>query len=266
MTAPDAAELASGRRTALVTGASAGIGAAIARALGELGWTVALGARRRERLEQVAKDVEAAGGCAFNHELDVSEPASVERFFAALEGAIGPADVVVNNAGINVPGLFHEADPADLEREVRTNLLGPMFVCRRALPGMIARGRGGDLVFISSHATRDHRPAQAAYGASKAGLEHLARTLGLELEGTGIRSTIIQVGATRSEFAVDWQPDKIIDLLKYWKRFGVQRHLAMMPAESVARAVVLAVTTPRGTHLGTIEVQPEAPSQGASDA
>jgi len=261
MTAPSAPdpEQVGGRRIAVVTGASAGIGAAIARALGELGWAVALGARRRERLEAVAKEVESAGGVPFAHELDVANPISVGAFFDAVERAVGLVDVVVNNAGINIPGLFHEADPADLEREVRTNLLGPMFVCRRALPAMIASARGGDLVFMSSHATRDHRPAQAAYGATKAGLEHLARTLGLELEGTSIRSTIIQVGATQSEFHAGWDQDKIIDLMKYWKRFGVQRHMAMMPAESVARAVVLAVTTPRGTHLGTIEVQPEAP-------
>jgi len=262
MTAPDA-EQAGGRRTAVVTGASAGIGAAIARALGELGWTVALGARRRDRLELVAKEVEAAGGDPILFDLDVSDRESVSAFFDAVEAEAGLADVVVNNAGIDVPGLFHEADPGDLEREVRTYLLGPMFVCRRAVPRLIEAGCGGDLVFISSHATRDHRPAQAAYGATKAGLEHLARTLGLELEGTGIRSTIIQVGATRSEFHTGWDQEKIIDLLKYWRRFGVQRHLSMMPAESVARAVVLAVTTPKGTHLGTIEVQPEAPSEGS---
>jgi NADP-dependent 3-hydroxy acid dehydrogenase YdfG len=252
-------EHARGPRTAVVTGASAGIGAAISRALAELGWTVALGARRRDRLEAVAKEVESAGGSALLHELDVADIDSVGAFFDAIEREAGPIDVVVNNAGINVPGFFHEADPADLEREVRINLLGPMFVCHRALPAMIESGRGGDLVFISSHATRDHRPAQAAYGATKAGLEHLARTLGLELEGSGIRSTVIQVGATQSEFAAGWDPAKIMDLLKYWKRFGLQRHLALMPAESVARAVVLAVTTPPGTHLGTIEVQPEAP-------
>ena len=260
MTAPNA-EQAEGRRTAVVTGASAGIGVAIACSLGELGWTVALGARRVDRLEGVAKDVEAAGGTAIAHELDVSDVSSVGAFFDAVEREAGRVDVVVNNAGVNVPGFFHEADPEDFEREVRINLLGPMFVCRRALPAMIEGGRGGDLVFISSNATRDHRPAQAVYGATKAGLEHLARTLGLELEGTAIRSTVVQVGATQSEFAAEWDNDKVIDLLKYWKRFGLQRHLAMMPAESVARAVVLAVTTPPGTHLGTIEVQPEAPSK-----
>jgi len=261
MSAPDVARTGA-PRVAVVTGASSGIGAAIARALGEQGWCVALGARRRDRLEAVAKEVEAAGGAALAHLLDVTDQASVDAFFGALESERGPANVLVNNAGMNVPGLFHEADVADLEREVRTNLLGPMFVCRRALPPMIETGGGGDLVFISSHATRDHRPAQAAYGATKAGLEHLARTVGLELEGTGVRSTIIQVGATQSEFHAGWDQDKIIDLFKYWRRFGVQRHMAMMPAESVARAVVLAVTTPRGTHLGTIEVQPEVPAPG----
>lgn len=262
MIAPDSDQVDQ-PRVAVVTGASAGIGAAISRALGGLGWTVALGARRLERLESVAKEVEAAGGTPFPHELDVADNESVTAFFDAVEAEVGPADAVVNNAGIDIPGLFHEADPVDLEREVRTNLLGPMFICRRAIPSMVDAGKGGDLIFISSHATRDNRPAQAAYGATKAGLEHLCRTLGLELEGTGIRSTVIQVGATQSEFHSNWEPDKIIDLLKYWKRFGLQRHLALMPAESVARAVVLAVTTPKGTHLGTIEVQPEAPATGS---
>jgi NADP-dependent 3-hydroxy acid dehydrogenase YdfG len=248
------------QRTAVVTGASAGIGVAIARALGELGFTVAIGARRRDRLDRIAEEVEAVGGTAFAHELDVADRGSVAAFFDALEKAVGPADAVINNAGIDHPGLFHQADPADFEREVAVNLLGPMYVCRRAVPAMIASGRGGDLVFISSHASREHRPAQAVYGATKAGLEHLARTLALELEGTAIRSTVVQVGATRSEFHSGWTADQITHLLDYWKKFGVQRHLAMMPPESVARAVVLALATPKGTQLGCIEVQPEAPS------
>lgn len=267
MTAPgaDAGTAASAGRIAVVTGASAGIGVAIARALGELGWTVALGARRIDRLEQVAKEVDAAGGTAFARELDVADWGSVDAFFAALEAAFGAPDAVVNNAGIDHPGPFHEAEPADLAHELEVNLLGPMHVCRRALPAMIESGGGGDLLFISSHASREHRPAQAAYGATKAGLEALARTLSLELEGTGVRSTIVQVGATQSEFHTGWTPDQITHLLKYWKKFGVQRHLAMMPPESVARAVVLALTTPKGTQLGSIEVQPEAPNEGDKD-
>ena len=260
MTAPGAesGEAADGARIAVVTGASAGIGVAIARALGELGWSVALGARRLNRLEQVAKEVESAGGRAFAHELDVADAGSVDAFFSAVEAALGAPDAVVNNAGVDNPGPFHDATEDDLARTVAINLLGPMLVSRRALAGMMAAGRG-DLLYISSHASREPRPAQAAYSATKAGLENLARTLALELEGTGVRSTIVQVGATQSEFHTNWTPDQITHLLKYWKKFGVQRHLAMMPPESVARAVVLALTTPRGTQLGCVEVQPEAP-------
>lgn len=259
MTAPDAAAAETRTaRTVVVTGASAGIGVAIARGLGELGWTVALGARRLDRLEQVAKEVEAAGGEAFAHALDVADAGSVEAFFAALEGAVGPADAVVNNAGIDFPGPFHQADPSQLASLVGVNLTGPIQVCRRAVGGMIEAGRG-DLLFVSSHAAREYRPAQAAYSATKAGLEALARTLALELEGTGVRSTIIQVGATATEFHTGWTPDQIQHLLHYWKKFGVQRHLNMMPPESVARAVVLALSTPPGTALASIEVQPEAP-------
>ncbi|MEO6025593.1 MAG: SDR family NAD(P)-dependent oxidoreductase, partial [Candidatus Binatia bacterium] len=132
----------SGPRTAVVTGASAGIGAAIARALGALGWTVALGARRTELLKEVAGGVESAGGRSFVHALDVSDAAAIDAFFTATEAAVGPVDVVVSNAGVGVPGLLHELSAADLERELRTNLLGPMWITRRALPAMLARQRG----------------------------------------------------------------------------------------------------------------------------
>lgn len=259
MTVQDGAPVA---RTVVVTGASSGIGAAIARQLGELGFRVALGARRLERIEDVAKEVEAAGGAAFAHALDVADPDSVEAFFRATESALGAPDAVVNNAGLDNPVRFQEADPADFARIVAVNLLGPMYMSRRAVPGMIASGAGGDLLFVSSHTVREHRPAQAAYGATKAGLEHLARTLALEFEGSGIRSTIIRVGATQSEFHADWTPDQIVGLLEYWKKFGVQRHLAMQPPESVARAVATALTTPKGAHLACIEVLPEAPLEG----
>ncbi|NNL66568.1 MAG: SDR family NAD(P)-dependent oxidoreductase [Myxococcales bacterium] len=261
MTASDGASgTASAPRTVVVTGASSGIGAAIARGLGELGFRVALGARRIDRLEGVAKEVETAGGTAFAHALDVADPASVDAFFRATESALGAPDAVVNNAGLDNPVRFAEADPEDFERIVAVNLLGPMYTSRRAVPAMIEAG-AGDLLFVSSHTVREHRPAQAAYGATKAGLEHLARTLALEFEGSGIRSTIIRVGATQSEFHADWTPDQIVGLLEYWKKFGVQRHLAMMPPESVARAVGLALTTPQGAHLACIEVLPEAPAE-----
>jgi NAD(P)-dependent dehydrogenase (short-subunit alcohol dehydrogenase family) len=246
----------SGPRTAIVTGASSGIGAAIARALGTLGWTVALGARRTDLLREVGGGVEAAGGRTFAHTLDVTDAASIDAFFTATEAALGAVDVLVSNAGIGVPGLLHEVPVVDLERELRTNLLGPMLITRRALPSMLER-RQGDLVFISSMNVVEPRPFQLGYTAGKAGLEGMAQTLRRDLEGTGVRATIVRPGATRSEFGFGWHPDILVRVLDSWKRWGFLRHMDMMESEQVALAVVAAVTAPPGLRMDVIQVNPE---------
>jgi len=249
-------------RSAIVAGASSGIGAAIARACAERGWSVALGARRTEKLLDVAVEVEKAGGRAFAHPLDLAEPASVDAFFDTAERALGPVDLLVNNAGICVPGLLHEVAPADFQREIATNLVGPALLARRAIASLLARGAPGDLVFVSSENAVAPRPFQPGYTASKWGLEGLARTLRLELEGTGIRATIVRPGPTApTDFARGWDPGLVKRLLLTWKYFGIQRHLRWLPPESVARAVLAAVTAPAGTHTDVIQVMPEAPSE-----
>jgi NADP-dependent 3-hydroxy acid dehydrogenase YdfG len=248
----------SGRRTAFVTGASSGFGAAIARALGELGWRVALGARRLERLEQAAHEVEKAGGEACFHALDVADEASIEAFFAAAEAAFGPAEVLVSNAGIGRPGLLHEVPSANLRAELDTNLLGPMLVARRALPAMLER-RSGDLVFVTSLNAVLPRPLQAGYTASKAGLEGVARVLQMELEGTGVRSTIVRPGAARTEMGWDWPPAIVERIVSSWKYWGVLRHHRYLRPEAIARAVVHVVTAPPGTHVDLVQVNPEGP-------
>ncbi len=252
-------------RIAVVTGASSGLGVAMAEALAELGWKVAVGARRVERLADTAKQIEAAGGEALYAALDVADPASVDAFFDEVESTFGTVDVVVNNAGLSIPGHAWQLDPADLAHEVAVNLLGPMYVARRALPGMIAKRRG-DVVFVTSDAAVHARPQQSTYTATKKGLEGYARALAMELEGTGVRSTVVRPGPAASEYAASWDPQKIADLVAYWPHFGLQRHFGVMPSEAVARAVKLAVTTPPGVMLDTIEVQPEAPVVGDAGA
>jgi NADP-dependent 3-hydroxy acid dehydrogenase YdfG len=248
-------------RTAVVTGASSGLGVAIARGLGELGWNVAVGARRLERLQDTARQVEDVGGRAFAHPLNVADPGSVDEFFTAVESEFGVVDVVVNNAGLSHPGLLKDIDPGDIENEIAVNLAGPAYVTRRALRPLYAQGLRGDFVFIGSDAKRWPRPHQAIYTATKAGLEGLAAALAMEFEGTGLRSTVIRVGPAMSEYAATWGASLITDLMKRWQHFGLQRHLAMMPGEAVARAVVTAVTTPEGVRIDTLEVQPEAPRE-----
>jgi len=251
-------------RIAVVTGASSGIGAAIARALGALGWAVAAGARRVDRLEQLVPEIQRTGGRAFVHALDVTDPGSVDTFFGAVESSLGAPDLIVNNAGIGIPGLLHELSVEDLQRELATNLLGPMLVVRRALPAMIAR-QGGDLVFITSLNTVVPRPLQVGYSASKAGLEAMAQTLQMELDGTGIRSTIIRPGPTLTDFGSGWKPEMVTRVLESWSERGIMRHHQTLPPESVAAAVVHVVTAPAGTRLDVVQITPEAPRERSRD-
>ena len=247
------------QRAALVTGASSGIGAATALALANCGCKVAIGARRRDRLDEVAHKIEAQGGEVFAHELDVAQPGSIEAFYAASEIALGPVDIVVSNAGTCRPALLHETGEGDLEAEVAVNLLGPMLLARHAVRRMLADKRPGDLVFISSENAVVPRTFQTGYTATKMGVEGLARVLRMELEGSGIRSTIVRPGPTGTEFGRTWDADLLKRILVSWKYWGVQRHLEWMPAESVADAVVTVVSAPPGTHLDVVQVMPEGP-------
>jgi NADP-dependent 3-hydroxy acid dehydrogenase YdfG len=250
-------------RVALVTGASSGFGAAIAVALGALGWPVALGARRLDRLAEVAGRVEAAGGKPCVRALDVADPASVDAFVGEAEARLGPAQVVVSNAGIGRPGALPEVSLADLRAEIDTNLFGPMVLARRVLPGMLER-RAGDLCFVTSLNAVLPRPLQAGYTASKAGLEALARVLQMELEGSGVRVSIVRPGPSLTEMGWDWPPAVQKRLLETWADWGVLRHHHFLDPEAVAQAVVAAVTAPPGTHLDLLQINPEKPAAGGA--
>jgi len=247
---------ASGARTAIVTGASSGIGAATARELGRQGWHLALGARRVERLEEVAKQVEEAGGRAFVHALDVGRPESIDAFHDAALAALGPIDVLVNNAGFSSLGRLHEADPAVLDEELRVNLMGPMLLSRRVLPAMLERRRG-DILFVTSENAVRPRPYQPAYSAAKAGLEGLARVIAMEADGTGVRSIVVRVGPTGSEFGARMDPALLRDALESWRYWGLQRHLHWMPSESAARAIVRVLTASvEESYVDLVQVMP----------
>lgn len=248
-------------RTALVTGASSGLGAAIARAFGALGWRVAIGARGADALDAVAREVEAAGGRALARPLDASRADSIEAFVDAAQSGFGPPDVVVANAGLSIPGRLFELSLDELRREIDTNLFGPMVLARRVLPGMIERRRG-DLVFVSSQNAAQPRPLQLGYTATKTGLEAMVRVLQMELEGSGVRASTVRPGPSQTGFARDWPPAAIRRVIGSWKRWGLQRHAGFLPAEATAAAVVQIVTAPPGVHLDLVCVNPEAPIDG----
>ncbi len=247
-----------GRRPAVVTGASSGIGAATALSLARAGFPVALGARRTHRLDDVAGQIRSDGGEAFVHSLDLTDDESVSAFAAAARQALGDIEVVVSNAGAVAPGAITEVDAARFTRELDLTVVGAHRLVRAFVPGMQERRRG-DVVFISSDTVVRARPFMAAYSSGKWGLEGMVQALQMELEGTGVRASVVRPGPTWSEMGADWDADEAGLVLTQWVRFGLARHPHFLKASAVADAVTTVVSAPRGVHLSLVEVNPEAP-------
>lgn len=246
------------RRPAVVTGASSGIGAATALALAAAGHPVALGARRTDKCEEVAAQVRAGGGEAVVHPLDLTDGESVEAFAKGVAGDLGDVEVVISNAGAVAPGTIHEVDPERFAREIDLNLTGAQRLVRAFVPGMVERQRG-DFVFVSSDVAVRARPFMSSYAAGKWGLEGMAHALQMELEGTGVRASIVRPGPTWSEMGTDWDVDEAAFVLNQWVRFGLARHPHFMKPTAIADAITTVVNVPRGVHLNLVEVSPEAP-------
>ncbi|MCY4355136.1 MAG: SDR family NAD(P)-dependent oxidoreductase [Truepera sp.] len=166
-------------RTAIITGASRGIGRATALALGGRGMRLGLLARSRERLEEVAAEVEVLGGRALVAECDLGDLSALEVTARRLIERLGSVDLLVNNAGVFHESAVAEQELDDWERVLRINLTAPMLLCQLILPLMIAAG-GGRIVNIASSSAVQGYAGQAAYSASKHGLLGLARCLALE--------------------------------------------------------------------------------------
>ena len=246
------------RRPAVVTGASSGIGAATALALAAAGHPVALGARRTSRCDDVAAAIREAGGEAVVHALDLTDTESVTTFADKVTADLGDIEVVVSNAGAVAPGTIHEVDTERFARELDLNIVGAQRLVRAFVPGMVERQRG-DMVFVSSDVAVRARPFMSSYAAGKWGLEGLAHAMQMELEGTGVRASIVRPGPTWSEMGSDWDPEEGAFVLNQWTRFGLARHSHFMKPAAVADAIATVVGAPRGVHLNLIEVSPEAP-------
>ena len=246
------------RRPAVVTGASSGIGAAAALALATAGFPVALGARRTDKCEEVATAIRDAGGEAVAHALDITDADSVEAFVKAVSADLGDIEVLVNNAGAVGPGVIHEVESERFARELDLNVVGAHRMVHAIAPGMVERQRG-DIVFVSSDVAVRARPFMSSYAAGKWGLEGMAHAMQMELEGTGVRASIVRPGGTWSEMGSDWDPEAGADVLNHWVRFGFARHPHFLKPAAIGEAITTIVSAPRGVHLNLVEVTPEAP-------
>jgi meso-butanediol dehydrogenase/(S,S)-butanediol dehydrogenase/diacetyl reductase len=240
-------------RVAVVTGASKGLGAAIAQRLADEGATVALLARSAERLSEVATTL---GASSIALPCDVADPASVRVAFADLAERCGRVDVLVNNAGIIGMSLLEEASDESILSQVATNLIGPMLCTRAAIPLLRAAG-GGDVINISSRSVELARPSLSVYAATKGGLETFARTLAAELRPDGIRVSSIRVGpvATAPDVQAGERGSRAV--VEDWVARGGPAPEPPAPPESVADAVVFIATARPGARIPVIHLEPQ---------
>jgi 3-oxoacyl-[acyl-carrier protein] reductase len=216
-------------KTAVITGASRGIGAALARMLHERGVKLGLASRSGD-------DLGLAGAVA--QPCDVRDLDALTRLCDATAEAFGGIDIVVANAGVGAYGPFLELSRAHLDEMIDVNLKGTLYAIRAALPHML--GREGDVITLASEAGRRGLPNEAVYCASKFGQVGFTRALDHELREHGIRCTNICPGGVATDFALDDDRGRTPDALP-----------GMMTAEDVAEVVVFALERPR--HLRILE-------------
>jgi 3-oxoacyl-[acyl-carrier protein] reductase len=222
-------------KVAFITGASSGIGAAVARSLGEQGVKLGLASRRGDDLGLAD---------ALGLTCDVRELDQVERAVGATVDRFGGLDIVVANAGVGSYHAFLETPLEHVREMIDANLYGTIYTLRAALPHLLERGEG-DVVTVSSEAGRRGLPGEAVYCASKFGQVGLTRALDHELRPHGIRATNVCPGGVATEFALAPGYGRPHDVLA-----------GMMSAEDVAEVVVFVLTRPRNHRILETALRP----------
>lgn len=246
--------------TALVTGASSGIGEATARHLGALGADVALVARRRDRIEALAQEIEATGRRAVVIEADVTDRAQAEAAVQASVDELGRLDILVNNAGVMLLGPVADAPVEEWEQMVQVNVLGLLYCAKAALPHLLEAAESGDrrtadLVNVSSVAGRVVRLGSGVYNATKHAVGAFSESLRQEVTKRHVRVGLVEPGAVATELAGHNRPE-VLEAMS--RRFADMERLE---AEDIADAIGYMVTRPRHMAVNEMLIRPTEQDQ-----
>jgi len=238
------------RMTAIVTGASSGIGAAAAHALAGAGCKVVLAARRRERLDELAGAIENSGGSAHVVACDLLDPQQATELAAEALGAYGQIDILVNNAGQMLLGPLAGGNVDEWNRMVDLNLKALLWVSEPVMRHMQERG-SGHIVNVSSVAGRVAGPRFAVYNATKFGVTGLSDAMRQELGPSGIRVTCVEPGAVRTELTDHISHDETKEMIDEF--LG---SIEALEPEDIAASILYAVSQPQRVNVNQLTIRP----------
>ncbi|QEM69406.1 SDR family oxidoreductase [Geobacter sp. FeAm09] len=235
----------------VITGASSGLGEATARLLSAQGASVVLGARRLDRLQALADELNRNGGKALAVATDVTDPDQVRRLVDAAVQAYGRIDVIINNAGLMPHSLLERLKVDDWNRMIDVNIKGVLYGIAAALPHM-QRQKAGHIINVSSVAGHKVRPGSVVYAATKHAVRVLSEGLRQEVKPYNIRTTVISPGAVATELPDSvTEPDVAEGIRNFYQAYAI-------PADSFARAVAFAMSQPDDVDINEILYRPTA--------
>jgi len=240
---------------ALVTGASSGIGEATARVLAAHGAAVAVGARRKDRLDALAAEIRDAGGRALAVECDITDQEQAIGLVEETVRELGRLDTVVNNAGVMLLGPIENAPTQEWDRMIALNLQGLLYVSHAALPHLLSAAAGpprevADLVNVSSVAGRVARLGSGVYNLTKHGVGAFSESLRQEVTQRHVRVSLVEPGAVATELVSHNRPE--IQEMSRQRFLNLER----MEAEDIADAIAYIVTRPRRVAVNEMLIRP----------
>jgi clavulanate-9-aldehyde reducatase len=238
-------------RRAVVTGASSGIGEATALALAREGATVSLGARRKDRLDELAQRIESEGGTAHSFEVDVGDETAAQALIEGAAERMGGLDMLINNAGVMLLGPVEGGDSDEWRRMIDVNVLGLLYCTQAALP-LIREAGGGNIVNVSSVAGRVAALGSGVYNFTKFGVVGFSEALRQEAMHSGIRVTVVEPGFVATELqGHNTNPVVVQAIEKMREQTG-----EVLQAEDIAAAIHYVVSQPQRVNIGEMLIRP----------